>query len=42
MPIARQRASMSAVLLSVALLAALIVWVLPGLQRPQIRLTPAH
>ncbi len=35
MPIARQRASMLAVLLSVVLLAALIVWVLPGLQRPQ-------
>ncbi|MEK6771640.1 MAG: TlpA disulfide reductase family protein [Pseudomonadota bacterium] len=33
MPIARRRASMFAVLLSVALLAALIVWVLPGLKR---------
>jgi len=33
MPLTRQRASMLAVLLSVALLAALIVWVLPGLQR---------
>src|SRR3989344_8833128 len=33
MPLTRQRASMLAVLQSVALLAALIVWVLPGLQR---------